>query len=441
LILKRKFLCRAGTALLAVTTPLAALADPVSAAVERAGAPAIPAYDAAGAPACNGADGYAAAFGGRRTLRWRPDWLADVKTRIGRGDPALAPAYRALLARADAALNGGTYTVTAKGVAPPSGDRHDYWSIGPYWWPDPDHPNGPYVRRDGHINPGRDSADFDTTRLTQMSTAVESLALAYYFTGDRRYAQKASTLLRVWFLDPATRMNPNANFAQGVPGRTPGRAEGVLDTYRLLPVVEAIGLLAPSATLGMQEQAGLEKWFGDYTQWMATSTNGKAEHAATNNHGLWYLYQFAEYALFARRADLARAAIAEARERIPREIEQDGKLPLELKRTRALHYSVFALQALAGAADLGRCFGSDLWRFESPDGRGMHKAIDFIAAYVGRESQFPYPELNPGETVENLDLLSDASQAYRDPNLGRKAAELARRNQDDVLNLIIPPYR
>ena len=44
------------------------------------------------------------------------------------------------------------------------------------------------------------------------------LALAEAATGDERFAKKASALLRVWFVDETTRMNPNMLFAQYIPG-------------------------------------------------------------------------------------------------------------------------------------------------------------------------------------------------------------------------------
>jgi hypothetical protein len=178
----------------------------------------VAAQTPAAAPACEGSSGYAEAFGGRRTFLWRPDWLMSVKARLAT-DPTLQPARAAMLARADAALTRAPYTVVDKTQTPASGDKHDYMSMGPYWWPDSSKPNGqPYVRRDGHMNPERDTNAFDLTDLEAMTGDVQALSLAYYFTGDERYAAKAAEFLRVWFLAPETRMNPNFNHGQAVPG-------------------------------------------------------------------------------------------------------------------------------------------------------------------------------------------------------------------------------
>jgi hypothetical protein len=324
---------------------------------------------------------------------------------------------------------------------PPSGDKHDYISMGPYWWPDPQQPGGePYVRRDGQVNPERDTNAFDVTSLDRMSASVEALSLAYFFSDDRRYAVKAAELLRTWFLAPATRMNPNATFAQGVPGRTPGRAEGVLDTFRLIRVVEGIGLLAPSNALSEAERAGLERWFADYATWMMTSPTGKEERDADNNHALWYDYQLVHYSLFARREDIAReVAGAVAKLRLAKQIEPDGKMPHELQRTRAFHYTIFALRAATGIAELGRCLNIDVWRATTTDGRGLKAAIDFIEPYVGREKDFPYPDLKPGPTAESFEVFSRAAWAYGDEKYRRAAATLAHYNPDSEINLTIAP--
>lgn len=389
---------------------------------------------------CKGGYGTAAVFGGRRTFRLSPEGLRYAKAH--RTDPSIAPAYAAVIKRADAAFVGPTYTVVDKTRTPPSGDKHDYISMGPYWWPDPTRPNGePYIRRDGEFNPERATNEFDVTDLDAMSAGVEALSLAYYFTDDARYATKAAQLLRVWFLDPATRMNPNTKYAQGVPGRTTGRAEGVLDTYRLLRVIEGVGLLAPSKALSSADQKGLEHWFADYTTWMRADPNGREEQAAANNHGIWFDYQLAGFALFARQDAVARQVVAEAgARRIATQVAPNGSLPLELTRTRALHYSYFALEALVGTAQFGRCVDLDLWRYQTADGRGLRAAFDFLAPYVGREASFPYPELKPEDAAsEALPLFAAAADAYGDRALADKAAILAQRYPANLNRLLVVP--
>src|SRR5256884_4157049 len=125
--------------------------------------------------------------------------LARAKRRIQSRDPRIQPAYDQLLREASAALLVPAASVMDKRRVPPSGDKHDYVSMGPYWWPDSTKPGGvPYVRRDGERNP-EIRVDYDAPRLAAMINAVTTLSLAYYFSDDEEYAGRARLLLRTWF--------------------------------------------------------------------------------------------------------------------------------------------------------------------------------------------------------------------------------------------------
>ena len=82
--------------------------------------------------------------------------LLENRRRVRAGDGALKAAMARLIREADAMLSAGPFSVTQKTLSPPSGDKHDYRSVGPYWWPDPEKPDGlPYTRKDGQVNPER----------------------------------------------------------------------------------------------------------------------------------------------------------------------------------------------------------------------------------------------------------------------------------------------
>jgi len=393
-------------------------------------------------PVCDGSSGYAAVFDGRRTFLWRPDHLQTIKTRVAADDPAIQPAWSALRSRGDAALGRSPYTVVDKTRTPASGDRHDYMSMGPYWWPDRSKPDGlPYMRRDGVMNPERETDAFDLADLEAMSQDVQALSLAYYFTGDERYAAQAAAFVRAWFLTPETRMNPNLNHGQAVPGRVSGRAEGVIDAARLVRVVESLGLLDPSPALTDEERAGLRDWFAAFVEWMATSPIGRDEKAARNNHGVYYDALISEFALYAGMDDVARAVTSRAGAvRLAPQINPDGSLPQELARTRSFHYTAWTLTAAFDLADLGRCVGVDLWDFSTPDGRSLRAATNFVGAYAGREQDWPYPELDKSETIGLYEVLQRAAWAWDDASYAEKARLYADRHADSALNLRTPPY-
>ena len=222
-----------------------------------------------------------------RVYSLRADALARAKRRLASGDSSLRPAYDRLVREAAAALAAGPFSVMDKQRTPPSGDKHDYVSMGPYWWPDSTKPGGlPYVRRDGERNP-EIRRDYDAPRLGALTGAVGTLALAYYFSDDERYAQHATQLLQAWFLDPATRMNPNLRYGQRIPGITEGRGAGIIETRSFVGLMDAIGMLERSSGWTDTEGRGMRAWMSAYLEWLRTSEIGREERGARNNHGTW----------------------------------------------------------------------------------------------------------------------------------------------------------
>lgn len=380
------------------------------------------------APVCQASEGYAASFEGRRVFLWRPDWLRQSRARLA-ADPDANPAFEALKRDAEQALVRAPYSVVDKTRLPASGDRHDYMSMGPYWWPDPAKADGlPYIRRDGHVNPERGSGAFDVNRLEGMSSDVQTLALAYYFSEDRRYAEKAATLLRAWFLDPATRMNPNLEHGQAIPGRVAGRAEGVIDAHRLPRVIESIGLLHGSGALEADEVAGLQRWFAELGEWMLTSPIGQKERAARNNHGLYYDTLLTHFALFSGDAGLAGEVAGQAKAaRLATQISPDGALPEELARTRSMHYVTWTLNAAFDLAELGACVGVDLWNHEAADGSGsLRRAVDFLIPFSAEVGSWPYPELDRDDTLDYYKVMLRAGWRWNDPRYLEAAGSLGK---------------
>jgi hypothetical protein len=361
--------------------------------------------------------------------------LQTTRQSLLQGDRALA----ALVRDANEALSVGPFSVMDKDVTPPSGDKHDFMSQGPYWWPNPDTPNGlPYVRRDGRRNPEIYRL-VDDRHMTEMTDAVETLALAYYFTGKEVYATKAARLLGVWFLDPPTRMNPNLQYAQGIPGITTGRGTGLIDSVGLTRVVDAVGLLAGSESWTAGDQNGLQTWFGEYLQWMLESKNGRDEAAARNNHGTYYDLQVASYAMFVGRKDVATAVLREAAtRRIARQIEPDGRQPLELERTRSWGYSLMNLRGLMSLARLGESAGVDLWSFQTEDGRSIRKALDYLLPFALGEKKWPYEQMGPWSPRGIFPLVRWAALKYPDGPYRSLLSKLPAPEPNDRTRLLRP---
>lgn len=365
--------------------------------------------------------------------------LAAAKRGVLAGDKEFDAALKKLEADAKKALAAGVYSVTSKAVTPPSGDKHDYMSQAPYFWPNPKTPNGlPYVRRDGERNPEINKIT-DHQTLDQMETAVETLALAYYFRGDEAYAAKAAQLLRAWFLDPATRMNPNLEYAQYVPGVNTGRGIGLIETRGLTRVVDALGLLEGSKFLTETDRRGLHDWFEKFLRWMQESKNGREESAAENNHGTWYDVQAVSYALFLGREDLAKSILETAkRKRIARQIEPDGREPLELLRTKAWSYSVGNLDGLELLAELGERTGVDLWNYQTTDGRQLRRALEYLYPFAVGEKKWDYQQLGGVEPQALFPLIRRAAHAYRDEKFKAMASKIPAEDPASRARLLRP---
>lgn len=269
-----------------------------------------------------------------------------------------------------------------------AGGPHDFFSQADYFWPNPKTTNGlPYVSRDGETNP--QNFEYHRMAMRDMKDAVAALAAAYALSGDDKYAAKAETLLRVFFLDEKTKMNPNLDYAQAVLGEYTGRSYGIIDTLHLAELPVAIQFLERSPKFSPAVDLGLKKWFSDYSHWMMTAENGVKEMNAANNHSIAYFVQLASFARF----DGDERTLAFCRERfekilLPKQMAADGSFPLELKRTKPYGYSIFQADNVAILCVLLSTPDGDLWQFKLPDGDTPLKSTEFIYPYLADKQKW-----------------------------------------------------
>jgi len=342
-------------------------------------------------------------------------YIHDVRARGEKGAAAITAAIAALEEDAKKALAIEPMSVMDKSITPPSGDRHDYMSQAPYWWPDPSKPDGkPYIRKDGQRNPEISNIT-DRDNLGRLGDAVTTLSLAYAYAGREQYATHAARLVRVWFLDPATRMNPHLQFGQYIPGINQGRGIGIIETRNLPELLDGVLLISGSPAWTKADEDGLQGWMRAYLTWLVESTHGREESKNGNNHETWYDVQVAGLALYSGQSDIARRTLEGARARIAAQIEPDGRQPRELERTQSWHYSGFNLAAFMELATLGERVGVDLWHYRTADGRSIRQAVDFMVPYATGERPWTFDQITPFSAGTLHPILRRGAVAWREP--------------------------
>ena len=295
-----------------------------------------------------------------------------------------------VLKQANEYLDSKPVTVTADRAVRSAGGIHDFYSEGDYWWPDPENPDGPYIRKDGQTNP--DNFVAHRKAMRRLSLIVPALVAAYKLTQDEKYAAQAVKHLKAWFVDTTTMMNPNLLYSQAIKGRVTGRGIGIIDTIHLVEVVQAMQVLRQMGYLKGDLEAGLEDWFRKYLHWITTHPYGLAERNNGNNHSTCWAMQVASFAGFVHdEKELQACRQFYKNHLLPEQMAKNGSFPKELKRTKPYGYSLFNLDAMAMVCQLASTPGDDLWHYSTSDGRNMKLGMAFMFPYIKDKSSWPYP--------------------------------------------------
>jgi hypothetical protein len=340
--------------------------------------------------------------------------LVELKKKAKEKDNHVLQLIDSLKKQADGFLKMKAVSVMDKQFTPVSGNKHDYMSQAPYFWYDSTKPNGlPYMRKDGVRNPEIYKIT-DRTYLGNLENATRSLSLAWYITGEEKYAEKAAELLRTWFLNESTKMNPNLEYGQAIPGVNTGRGIGLIETVALMGIADAASLLQGSGSWTKADHSSLQKWYSQFLNWMLTSKNGKDEHAAKNNHGTWYYAQVIDFALFTGDIDKAKKLAEESKNRLDSQLTKEGKQPLELERTNGLGYSTMNLRGWFTVATLAEKTGVNLWTFQTSRSTDLRTAFDWLLPYALGEKKWEYQQISKYNKDEIYPLLLQASSAFKD---------------------------
>lgn len=357
--------------------------------------------------------------------------LEQVKKKVEKKDQAILKLVNELRNKADALLNMKLVSVMDKAFIPVSNNKHDYMSQAPYFWYDSSKPNGlPYLRRDGQHNPEIKKIT-DRTYIGDLENSTKTLSLAYYLTGEEKYAAKSAALIRYWFFNEATKMNPNLEYAQAIPGINTGRGIGIIETRTLTGIADAAGIIENSQSWTPADTHRLQQWYRQYLEWMLDSKNGNDEHHAKNNHGTWFYVQAIDFALFTGDSEQALQLVNESKKLLDHQLTQEGTFPLELERTNALGYSTFNTSAWFQVAILAEKAGVDLWHYKTTSGASLQTAIDWLLPYALNEKKWTYQQISPYNIKDFYPLLLQAAEKFHDQKYLKKANEI--KGEKDVI--------
>jgi len=365
----------------------------------------------------------------------------------GKEDPNLPPEAKGIAKKivkeADKRVGKPVITITENENLQASKDPHDYFSTARYYWPDPSKPDGlPYIRKDGETNPEHHEVS-DEKKLNEMIHAVEYLALAYHLTGNEKYGTEAARFLRGFFLDPATRMNPNMNYSQSVPGGAEGRGSGVIDSREFMRIADFLVLISKSSSWSDQDRSAMKAWWTEYAQWLQTSKIGLEEKKAPNNHGAVYDVQLAAVLVMAEKEDEAKKVLGESLPaRLDSQITPEGKQPRELARTKSWSYSCFNLKNICKGAVMARSLGIDLWSHEGEGGRGsLRKAMLYLVPFLKNPEEWSEKQITKFDSKEARVWLNDGAVVYDDAGIRAVQKEFAPMEKADVEDWISTPLQ
>ena len=346
-------------------------------------------------------------------------------------------ALKSLLKKADKILEEAkVYSVMDKKQLPPSGDKHDYMSTGPYWWPDTTKPDGlPYIKKDGLRNPTYYDIT-DSQELDKVEDCALTLALAYFFTHENKYANFASKLIKTWFLDEKTRQNPNLNYGQGIPGVNTGRGTGIIETRDAYRVIDAAILIQESPDWTKVEHEALKNWFSAYLTWMLESLIGKDEADSNNNHGTFFSEQIIAFSLFSERPDVTLKEIEIFKNRMESQLKPDGSQPFELARTKSWSYVNMNLFGYFLIAKLAENAEIQLWSQQISEGKNMRNALNWIIPYLKDEKQWEYEQIQKISYGETIRILKLAAKKFANPEYEVLAKKIDLKTyQSDIIEL------
>lgn len=296
-----------------------------------------------------------------------------------------------ILAKAEVYKNLQPQTITSFVCPRSAGGIHDFYSEGDYWWPDPESPDGPYIRKDGMSNP--DNFNAHRKVLIELSKIVGTLSTAYLLTEDKTYLQHIIPHLKAWFVTKETKMNASLWYAQSIKGKVTGRGIGIIDTVHLIEVARAVEILEEQHLINNEDYKEVKQWFTEYITWLTSSSFGKAERDHGNNHSVTWALQVAAFAHLTKNKPLLLFCSNFYKTTLlPEQMATNGSFPLELARTKPYGYSIFVMDAMATLCQILTTKNDNLFTYTSANGKSLEKGMLFLYPYLKDKKKWPFKQ-------------------------------------------------
>ncbi|MFC2084546.1 alginate lyase family protein [Bacteroidota bacterium] len=364
--------------------------------------------------------------------------LHELKKDIIDNDDSLEPYVTQLRELADNMMNEGPWSILDDQINIPDKDVQDYYSESPYWWPDPENPEEPYIRHDGVRNPDRFIGH--KTLLMKTYQAVTALSFASYLFDKKEYAEKAAEIIEVWFINEKSKMNPHLKYAQIIRNKPVKRGVGIIETHRFTRFIEAVNVLHKTGYWSDDEYRSLQKWFEEFLVWLTVSEYGIDEKERGNNHSSWWAAQVAAFSTFVDKLELLNEINDYAETfLVDNQFKSDGSQPKEEERTLSLFYSTFNLSALTTLACVLGNYDYDLWNYKNRENSSLIDGIEYTTLYVTNPDDWEKTQLKPLEEDAPL-YLGFAGLALDNYDYIKLYKELNNKLQFDTYDTFGDPF-
>lgn len=253
-------------------------------------------------------------------------------------------------------------------------------------------------------------------KLDQMADNVTTLSMAWFYTGQEKFAEEATRIICEWFLEMDQDSGPLHLQSRISRVLFDSCNISIFDSRRYIEVLDAIYLISSSKAWNPIKMRQLKKWFSNYLAWLLTSEKGKTAGEFQNHVGTWYKAMLASVGFFINDKDFVREVINDVmNNRLNIQIDASGMQPMETGSSGSFNNSLSNLEAHFILAKIGEWNQLDYWHHDA-DGKGnIKKAADYLFRYIGNMEDWPYEQVSEIDVRSMFRLILKSINIYHDP--------------------------